>query len=138
MLRFTTFYKHKIDDIIVIYDDLDIPFGRLRLREKGSAGTHNGLRSIISNCNNTNFPRLRVGISAANHFKTTSDFVLANFSKEEENKLPEIIDLASQVINELLKGNVHTAMQLANKKEEKNTSTKTNSNKKNNIKKTEN
>ena len=113
---FCTFYKHSISDIIVIYDDLDIPFGRLRLREKGSAGTHNGIKSIISICNNKDFPRLRVGISAANPYQTTSDFVLANFSNEEENQLETIISTASNVIEALINGDINNAMQLANQK----------------------
>ena len=93
------FYKIDTKDILVIYDDIDIEFNTFRYREKGSAGTHNGMRSVIQNTNTQEIPRLRLGIS--NQFRQhipLSEFVLSNFSKDEQNKLPEFFESTLQTL----------------------------------------
>jgi len=81
------------DRIFVVYDDFNIPFGRLRLRKKGSDGGHNGIRSIIWELETEEFPRLRVGIGLGST-ESPVDFVLSDFSKGESSKLPEIVETA--------------------------------------------
>jgi PTH1 family peptidyl-tRNA hydrolase len=92
------YYDIEIKDILVIYDDLDLPLGKTRLREKGSAGGHNGIKSIISHIKTEEFKRVRVGIDK-NPLIETKNYVLGSFSKKEieimdpvYSKLTEIIE----------------------------------------------
>jgi len=80
--------------LLIIYDDFNIPFGKLRLRAKGSDGGHKGLASVIYHLQTQNFPRLRIGIGAPLEKEQVVDYVLSPFNSEEKLKLPEIIDRA--------------------------------------------
>jgi len=82
-----------LEKILVVYDDFHIPFGRLRLRKRGSDGGHNGIRSIIWELESEEFPRLRVGIGMGST-EAPARFVLSDFSKGESSKLPEIVETA--------------------------------------------
>ncbi|MCP4050150.1 MAG: aminoacyl-tRNA hydrolase [bacterium] len=84
------FYKIPLHNIILIFDDIDLPFGTIRVRKKGSGGTHNGIKSVISLLGSNNFPRIRIGIGPVPHKWDITNFVLSNFTKEEEKLLPEI------------------------------------------------
>ena len=84
------FYKLSPEDFLIIYDDLDLPVGKLRLREKGSAGGHNGMKSTIQHLGTQQFPRLRIGIDKHPMIPTV-DYVLGKFSKEEEDILASVI-----------------------------------------------
>jgi PTH1 family peptidyl-tRNA hydrolase len=83
-----SWYKVTPDALIVVTDDLDLPFGRLRLRLKGSAGGHNGLKSIIERLGTPDFPRLRVGIGRPPGHRQARGYVLNHFTPEEEKELP--------------------------------------------------
>jgi PTH1 family peptidyl-tRNA hydrolase len=93
-------------DVIVMHDDLDLNFGRIKIKSGGSGGSHNGLISIINSMQSKNFIRLKLGINSdlRNKFKTGADFVLANFAKNEVKQMPEILktlnDILIAVINE--------------------------------------
>ena len=76
------FYKCELSDLIVVYDDVDLPFGKLRLRPEGGSAGHKGMRSIISALGSENFPRLRVGIRGEFVYGELSDYVLGKFSSE--------------------------------------------------------
>jgi len=82
------FYKLKLSDLWVIYDDIDLPIGQLRIRKEGGAGTHNGMKSIIESLSSGKFPRFRVGIESrgltAPKEQDTTSFVLETFSRTEE------------------------------------------------------
>jgi PTH1 family peptidyl-tRNA hydrolase len=78
-------------DVLVASDDIDLPFGRLRMRASGGSGGHNGLKSIIE-CLGEGFPRLRFGVGRGGN--DTIDYVLSNFSVDEERELPVLIDVA--------------------------------------------
>lgn len=78
------YYKIALADVMVVYDDLALPTGRLRVRAKGSAGGHNGLRSIINYLRTDAFPRIRIGIGAVPEGWAGADYVLAAFTKEEQ------------------------------------------------------
>jgi peptidyl-tRNA hydrolase, PTH1 family len=88
------FYKLSITDILVICDDLDLPFGEMRFRAKGSSGGHNGLKSIIAETGLELFARIKIGIGRPEHKGQVTDHVLGDFSPEEERQLPEILATA--------------------------------------------
>lgn len=85
-------YKLYANEILVIVDELDLPFGVLRLRERGSAGGHNGLASVIQQLGTNEFPRLRVGIGRGRSTATAQ--VLSKFSPDEQRSLPDVIEKA--------------------------------------------
>lgn len=80
------YYKTPLDRLIVVYDDVDLPLGRLRLRPKGSAGTHNGMRSIIYLLGNDEFTRLRIGIDKPPEKFELADYVLSGYATAEERQ----------------------------------------------------
>ncbi len=96
------FYKIDIDDILIISDDFNIPFLKIRLRNKGSAGGHNGLKSIISNLGSENFKRLRFGLGQPEY--DTIDYVLSKFSKDELKKMKESFVKTDEIIDMFIKG----------------------------------
>ena len=114
---FCNFYKIPPENVIIINDDIAIEAGRLRVRSKGSAGGHNGLKSIIYQLNSDNFPRIRVGVGAPKHEDyDLADFVLGRFSKEEIPVLEESIIKASKAVEEIIKNNIDSAMNKFNSK----------------------
>lgn len=96
------YYNIKLSDILVIYDDTNLDCGFLRIRKSGSDGGHNGIKSIIYHLENNNFARLRVGVGKPAPNEELADYVLSDFSKENneqiENKMPLIINLIEQFI----------------------------------------
>lgn len=89
------FYKLETKDILVIFDDLDIPFGDIRYKLNGSGGTHNGMKNIVQMLNSKDFPRLKIGIGGIKHEKQDLiNFVLEKFSKEQLSELKDIFDNA--------------------------------------------
>lgn len=98
------FYKlDPTKDILVVSDDKDMIFGKLRERSEGSAGGHNGLKSIIEHLGTENFNRLKFGVGHEDQQIPTDAFVLQNFSAEEEKLLPELIDSSVNKIMEWLR-----------------------------------
>ncbi len=85
-----------LEDMLVVVDDFDLPLGRLRLREEGSAGTHNGLRSIVAEMGTQKFPRLRVGIGG--HGGSAIDHVLSAFTADEQADLDRVLDAAADAV----------------------------------------
>lgn len=108
------FYKFDIDKLIVIYDDIDIDFGTIRIRKKGSAGSHNGMKSIIYQIQDDKFPRIKVAIGKKPEKRDLANFVLSGFSKEEVNILEDEIRLASEGIEIILKEDIDKAMNKCN------------------------
>ncbi len=106
------FYKIPVENLIVIYDDIDIPVGTLRIRPQGSPGTHNGMKSIIQHVG-TNFPRIRIGIGR-NPDMDLADYVLQRFNKEDRDIILSIIDRAADAAIEIVENNVDNAMQKYN------------------------
>ena len=101
---FKNFYKIKNEDILVICDDFNLEFGKIRLREKGSAGGNNGLKSTIESLGTEDFQRLRIGTANDTLRKKIgdTDFVLGRFTESEHEKLPEILREATSRIDEFL------------------------------------
>ena len=87
-----------LEDMLVVVDDFDLPLGRIRLRDRGSAGTHNGLRSIIGELGTQEFARLRVGIGQPS--RDAKDHVLSRFTKTEKRVLDEVIDAAAEAVED--------------------------------------
>ena len=100
--------------LIVISDDLALPFGSIRLRQRGSAGGHNGLKSIISGLGTNEFIRLRIGIQPEHAISDAKNFVLNEFTKTEKESLPEILERAAEAIRSVLRDGVGKAMSLHN------------------------
>lgn len=108
------FYKFDIDKLIVIYDDIDIDFGTIRIRKKGSAGSHNGMKSIIYQIQDDQFPRIKVSIGKKPEKWDLANFVLSGFSKDEAEILEDEIRIAAEAIEIILKDDVDKAMNKCN------------------------
>jgi PTH1 family peptidyl-tRNA hydrolase len=108
-------YKVPRDRLLVIYDDLDIPFGQIRLRANGSDGGHNGMTSIIQQLRSQEFARLRVGIDRP-RTGSTVPYVLANFSATEQRELPELFDRVADAALVWLREGVTEAMNQFNRR----------------------
>lgn len=89
-----------LGDMLIVVDDFDLPFGRLRMRAEGSAGTHNGLRSIVAELGTQKWARLRVGIGVGTegHGGSARDHVLSTFSADEMRLLPDVLDAAADAV----------------------------------------
>ncbi|NVN99565.1 MAG: aminoacyl-tRNA hydrolase [Geobacteraceae bacterium] len=109
------FHKLETSDLIVIHDELDIPFGQIKLKADGGHGGHNGLRSIHQHLGNGNYNRIRVGINKPLH-GNVADYVLTNFSKDEMAALPALIDGAVDALEMIILDGLPKAMSLFNNK----------------------
>lgn len=103
------YYKEDIEHLIVIYDDIDIPEGTIRIRKKGSAGTHNGMRSIVYDLASDQFPRIRIGMGAERK-SDLKDFVLGGFSKEEKGLLEQAVEKAALAAERIVEKGIEKAM----------------------------
>ena len=104
------YYKVDLENIVVIYDDIDLDVGKLRIRKKGSAGTHNGMRSIVKCLGSTEFPRVRVGVSKPMPGQNLADFVLSRFRKEEADDLAMGLEKACNAVDCIIRENLDLAM----------------------------
>ncbi len=103
-------YKFSPESVLIVYDDLDLPVGRLRLRLSGSAGGHNGMKSIISHLGTEDFPRLRIGIQPSEKNVDTVRYVLGKFSPDQQPYIKQALDTAPEVIEVGLKEGLQKAM----------------------------
>jgi len=111
-------YKCPLENMIVIYDDIDLALGRLRVRKAGSAGTHNGMRSILS-ClgNQQGFPRIRVGVGAKPEGWDLADWVLSSYRlREEREEMEKAFARAADCVEDWIKNGIEHAMQQYNGK----------------------
>ena len=112
IMEIVKFYKIPTENLIVIYDDIDIPLGTLRIRPNGSSGTHNGMKSIINNVG-SNFPRIRIGIGR-NEDMDLADYVLQKFLSSERDLINSIVEKAALAAVEIIEKNIDSAMQKYN------------------------
>jgi PTH1 family peptidyl-tRNA hydrolase len=103
-------YKVSTKDIIVVYDDLDLPLGKIRIRENGSSGGHNGLKSIIARLGTQDFPRIRVGIAPVEEDADAIEHVLSDFTPEEKTVMKEVYPRVAAAIHCLLTEGIAAAM----------------------------
>lgn len=111
----TGFYKVPSQDVLIVHDDMDLALGRLRLRAQGSAGGHNGIRSVIAELGTEEFWRLKLGVERPPAEWDPARYVLAPFSKEEMPVLREMLERAHQAALLWLKGDGVKAMNLYNR-----------------------
>lgn len=111
------YYKPDMEKLIVVYDDIDIPKGSLRIRKKGSAGTHNGMRSIIYDLQEDGFPRVRIGIGGERRMRL-ADYVTSGFRKEEKRLMEESVVRAACALECILTEGIDAAMNEYNGKTE--------------------
>jgi len=115
----TDWYKLQPESVLVIYDDMDLPCGKIRLRLSGSAGGHNGMKSAIAHLNTQNFPRLRIGIGKPQNAILSDDptavsHVLGRFSSAETKLMSEVLQLVVECAQLSLKQGVEKAMNSCN------------------------
>lgn len=111
------YLKNKFDfrEMLVVYDDINLPLGKIRLRLKGSDGGHNGLFSIINEIQTTDFPRLRIGIGSNFEKGKQVEYVLSEFEKEEFSVINDSIEKATMICDQFLEGGVKVALEYISK-----------------------
>ena len=119
LLSAASFYRVTPDHILVISDDIDLAEGRLRIRKSGSAGGHNGLKSIISNLGSADFVRIRVGVGSKPAGWDLADYVLGRAKGEDAEKMEEAYADAVEAVLTVLESGVDKAMNEVNRKEKK-------------------
>lgn len=112
------FYKIKPEELIVVYDDIDIPTGQVRIRKKGSSGTHNGMRNILQHIQTENFPRIRVGIGSGKK-EDMINYVTGNVSKSEREMYAEAVKYAALSAAAIVEKGIEKAMNEYNIKPKK-------------------
>ncbi len=110
------FYKAGIEDLVVIHDDLDLPFGVLRIKRWGGDGGHQGIRSIIDSLGENNFLRLKVGIGRPPRGMDPAGYVLRPFEGDEERPLEEIVSRAAECVSVMISEGIEKAMNRYQKK----------------------
>ncbi len=109
--EFKSWYKAENSQIIIIYDDVSLPIGKMRIRPKGSAGGHNGMKSIIYQLNSDEFPRIKIGVgSPENPDFDLADYVLGKFTKSEVEQLVPIAVRTAEAVGEIIKNGVEKSM----------------------------
>ena len=96
------FFRISLQAVLVIHDDVDLDYGRLKIKEKGGHGGHNGIRSVINALGGSDFARLRVGIGRSGAGAPAADYVLDSFTREEAAELPQVIDRARDAVVTIL------------------------------------
>lgn len=114
VVQVANYYKVAPKDVIVVYDDINLDVGRLRIREKGSAGGHNGIKNIIAHLGTDEFPRIRVGVGMKPPKMDLADYVLSRFSKEEEALMEEGYEKAAKAMELMVEDEISQAMNLYN------------------------
>lgn len=104
------FYNIKPEELIVIYDDIDIARGKIKLRKKGGPGSHNGMKSVVKELGTTDFIRIRVGIDQPEFKSDMINYVIGKVPEEEQKVLQEGIKKAAEAVEEILKNGIDIAM----------------------------
>jgi PTH1 family peptidyl-tRNA hydrolase len=112
---FVRFYKLTVADVIVVYDDIDLPAGRLRLRPGGGAGGHRGIESLFDHLGSDAFARVRIGVGRPPEYMEAADYVLSRFSSEEQPLMDEAIKRAADAVEAILKDGLAKAANEYNK-----------------------
>ncbi len=116
--KVVSYYKITLQGLLIVYDDLNLELGQVRIRKKGSAGGHKGIESIIQYLGSEDIPRLRIGIgnSSANFNFDYVSYVLSNFNDDEKDKIKEVIQLSTKVIKTVIEDGFEKAMRKYNRK----------------------
>lgn len=116
IIQFVNYFKIKIEDAIIIYDDIDIEPGIVKLRKKGGAGSHNGMKSVVENLNSTNFPHVRIGTGKPIIKSDLINYVIGKVSDENYEVLCNGINIGVEAVEEILRNGVDNAMNHINSK----------------------
>ncbi len=108
-------FKISLDHLLVIYDDLDLPLGTLRIRKSGGPGTHRGMQSVVEALGSEAFPRIRIGIGPLPESVDAAEFVLQPFTPQEKLKLAPCLEAACQAAEMIIQGDFDQAMNLYNR-----------------------
>lgn len=108
--EFANFYKISPENILIIYDDMDIQKGEIKIRKKGNSGSHNGMKSIVENLGTIDFPRIRIGIGKPMENEDKIKFVIGKLSNKTKEELQIGVEKAYKAVEEILKSGVDTAM----------------------------
>lgn len=111
--RLWRWHKMALEDVLVVGDDIDLPFGKLRLRERGSAGGHNGLKSIFAHLGSQEVARLKIGIGRPDQ-REARDYVLSTFTPGEREELPLVLARAADAVELVLREGIVPAMNIVN------------------------
>ena len=103
-------YKMPLKNLIIIYDDIDIPLGKIRIRPKGSSGSHNGMKSVIYQIQSDEFPRVRIGIDKPPENWDLADYVLSKFNEKEREVINNSIERAAEAVVTIIKSRIEMAM----------------------------
>ena len=110
VMKIMDYYNLPIENLIVVYDDIDIDPGKMRIRKKGSGGSHNGMKNIIYLLKQDTFPRVRIGVGKPQNGQPLADYVLGRFSKDDQNLLVPIVRDAVSAMEVMIKDDVDLAM----------------------------
>jgi len=119
VMPLASYFKIPPENLLVVYDDIDLPQGHIRIRKNGSAGTHNGMRSIVGLLGYENFPRLRVGVGQKREGYELADWVLGHYIGEEQEVADKAFALAADAIVDYIQNGIESAMRTYNTKKEK-------------------
>jgi PTH1 family peptidyl-tRNA hydrolase len=108
--KFFDYFKIEVKDVIVVHDDLDLPFGTIRIKTGGGPGGHKGLISIIEHLDVEDFSRVRLGIGKPERKEMVDSYVLSPFSADEADRLPPVIDTAAEMLREMLSSGIQATM----------------------------
>ena len=110
VVQFVNFYKTELENVLVIYDDMDVEVGKIKLRKKGGSGSHNGMKSVVAELNSQDFPRIRVGIGKPEFDHDIINYVIGSIPEEEKQLLEQSAKKASETVVEFLKNGIDSAM----------------------------
>ncbi|MCG5053522.1 MAG: aminoacyl-tRNA hydrolase [Myxococcales bacterium] len=108
--RMAGFWKIPPERVLVVHDELDVPFARLKLASGGGPGGHNGLKSLISHLGTKDFPRVRAGVGRPPPGRDPADYLLSRFSSDERKQLPAFVDLAADAVEAVVELGITAAM----------------------------
>jgi len=110
--------KHEIlpENLILVYDDLDLPWGVIRVRPKGSPGSHNGVKSVTASLGTQEFPRVRIGIHPGHPLSSGVDYVLSHFSRQQKKDLDELLGRTADAVSLIIAEGVEKAMAAFNRR----------------------
>ncbi|MBE0555704.1 MAG: aminoacyl-tRNA hydrolase [Proteobacteria bacterium] len=109
--RLTDYFRIALEDVIVVHDDLDLPFQTIRLKVGGGHGGHKGLISIIDHLGSADFTRVRIGIGRPSHKSLVESYVLSPFSDDEMRFLPQVTRTAAEAVTDIVSSGIQTAME---------------------------
>lgn len=114
VVQFAKYFGIEPQNIIVLVDDVDIKFGSVKIKKNGSAGTHNGLKSIIKHISSQEFPRVKIAVGQRPEYMDLADFVLSKFSNDERKIIDKEIELAADAVFQIIDSGLESAMNKTN------------------------